>query len=122
MFHRWHYGAAAVILVCLATSFASAEITGTYACQGTNPDGSGYSGTVTITAQGAAYAMSWSIGGSGHNGVAILMDGYLSSSWGVAGRGPGGIVVYKVEADGRLVGKWSNPSGGQLGTETLTHQ
>jgi len=123
MSHRWQSGLAAIVMVCLATSLSAADIAGTYSCQGTNPNGSSYSGTVIILAQGDAYAMTWSIGSSGHRGVAILMGGYLSSSWGTAGNsGPGGVVVYRVEKDGRLVGKWANPGGGKLGTETLTRR
>jgi hypothetical protein len=117
---QWHYGLIAVVLVCAVTPLAAAaNIAGSYSCRGANPDGSAYTGTVEISANGEGYTLRWSIGGHGHTGTGILSEGQLSASWGTTG-GDFGIVVYKVEEDGRLVGKWLSPGGGKLGTETLT--
>lgn len=107
----------ALVLVAMPL-VAAAEIAGRYSCRGTNPNGSPYSGTTVITENGGGYLLRWTIGGKTHSGTGILTGGQLSASWGVRG-GAFGVVVYVVKDDGRLVGKWINPSGGNLGTETL---
>jgi hypothetical protein len=117
---QWRSGLVAVVLAAMLTSLSmAADVKGSYSCKGTNPNGTPYAGTTVISENGGGYALRWTIGGQSHSGTAILMDGQLSASWGVPG-GAYGIVVYKVEQDGRLVGKWLNPGGGDLGTETLT--
>ena len=120
MLSRWQPILAVVIMVCMATSLEAANLAGSYTCQGVNPNGPSYSGTVKIIPSGDAYLLNWTIQGTTHTGVGIVTGNYLSSSW--SSGGPGGIVVYRIESDGRLVGTWANPSGGALGTETLTPQ
>ena len=116
----WRCGLSAIVLACTVMSLSAlAGVEGSYACRGTNPDGSPYSGTVEITQHGEGYLVAWSIGGSGYSGTGIFSENQLSASWGVKGS-EYGIVVYKLENDGRLVGKWLNPSSVKYGTETLT--
>lgn len=112
----WRRGFVAVVLAaCLTSVSMAAEVTGSYTCKGTNPNGSPYTGTVVIKENGGGYLVTWTIGESmTYSGAGILTDKIFSASWG------NGVVVYKVESDGRLVGKWLNASGGDLGTETLT--
>ena len=108
-------GIVAIVLVALLTSVSiAADVTGTYACKGTNPNSSPYTGTTVIKENGGGYLLTWNIGGMTYSGAGILTDNILSASWG------NGVVVYRVQSDGRLVGKWLNASGGDLGTETLT--
>jgi hypothetical protein len=114
-----------VILAGTAVSFSAAtpqpDIAGIYSCHGTTPQGTAYAGSVEISANDEGYTMSWSIGDAGHTGTALLVDNQLSSSWGVPGSSFG-IVVYKVEGDGKLVGKWLMPAGNKAGTETLVRR
>jgi len=107
----------ALVLVAMPL-VAAAKIAGTYSCRGTNPNGRTYSGTTVITENGGGYSLRWTISGKTHSGTGILTGGQLSASWG-SPRGAYGVVVYVVKDDGRLVGKWIGPSGGNLGTETL---
>ena len=100
------------------------DLRGVYSCQGRNPDGGEYSGKVIIFRKGDAYILLWSIGGLSHQGVAILEGDLLSSSWAPiatpnAPLSVPGIVVYKVQPDRKLVGRWTSESG-IMGTETLT--
>lgn len=112
---RMRIMSAVLIVAAMPLSGLAADIVGNYSCKGTNPDGSPYSGTVVIEENGAGYVLRWTIGGSlMYSGAGLLNDDLLSASWG------SGVVVYKVESDGKLVGEWLNASGGELGTETLT--
>ena len=86
-----------------------------------------YQGTTVISKNGGGYTLKWTIGSTGQTGTGILTHGaakqkeddLLSASFGARGHAFG-VVVYRVKDDGRLVGKWLNPSGGSFGTETLT--
>jgi hypothetical protein len=92
------------------------DIAGKYACEGTNPAGKAYKGTVEITKVGDAYRLDWSLGGGAetYDGIGILEGDVLAVSWGA------GVVVYKVEK-GKLLGKWTTPDAkGKVFTETLT--
>ncbi len=93
------------------------ELTGLYRCEG-----EGYRGTVIIRRTGETYQFIWSIGSDTHMGVGLRAGTLLSSSWQSAGMGVPGIVVYQVEKDNKLVGRYSSyPGNGQVGTETLTY-
>jgi hypothetical protein len=98
------------------------DVTGTYTCQGKNPNGRTYTGRVEIVQKGDVYQVEWTIGRETHVGVGILEGRTLSVCWAVAEGSPGGgIVVYRVERDGRLVGKWTSLGGrGEVYRETLT--
>ena len=114
------YQLLALVLVCVAMPIAvAADVTGSYSCRGTNPDGTPYSGSTVISRNGGGYTLKWTFGEAGHSGTGILTGDLLSASFGAPGH-PYGVVVYQVKNDGRLVGKWINPSGGSFGTETLT--
>ncbi|MCC9605031.1 hypothetical protein LOC68_25005 [Blastopirellula sp. JC732] len=116
-----------LLLFAPALSFGG-DITGMYDCVGDNAGGGQYQGTVFISKSGDAYKLEWNIAGRKHQGIAILTDGVLASSWIIKQVGPGGIVVqggvvvYKVEQNGRLSGKWVGHGGGKILTEVLTPQ
>jgi hypothetical protein len=111
----------AVVLFFAAPAAIAAEpdITGKYNCEGTNPDGKTYKGTVQIVKKGDAYYLKWAIGaGDNYAGVGILEGNVLAVSY---YGGISGVVVYRVEKGGKLVGKWSIADGkGKVYTETLT--
>src|SRR2546423_1314093 len=71
-------------------------VAGTYGCEGVNPDGKAYKGTVEIKKNGATYNLAWSLdSGESYEGVGVLNGNILSVSW-KAGNSAG-LVVYKVE-------------------------
>lgn len=106
------------------TSFAddTPSLAGKYRCVGTNPGGTKYEGTVTITKKGETYLLTWSIGGGTHQGVGVVRKGLLCSSWATnaGGRVITGIVVYEIKGTS-LAGTWTMlPGTGEVLTETLT--
>jgi len=94
------------------------ELAGTYQITSSKgPDGKPYSGTVTITKNGDAYNVTWTLPKENRNGVGILHGDFLVVGW---GQGAGyGAVVYDA-ANGRLTGQWATAAAGPLGVETLT--
>jgi hypothetical protein len=92
------------------------DLSGVYHC-----DGGSYKGITIIRKSGDAYQLLWTIGPDTHFGVAIQEGDLLSSSWSAGAETPG-IVVYKIQKDGTLVGKYTPYPEGSLGTETLTYQ
>ncbi len=113
-----------VALAALALFFAAPavaaepNITGKYNCEGTNPAGKIYRGTVTIIKKGDAHYLKWSLNaGDTYAGIGILEGNVLAVSY---YGGASGVVVYRVQKDGKLVGKWAVADGkGRVYTETL---
>jgi hypothetical protein len=80
------------------------RLPGRYIIDGTNPNGSRYRGSVTITANGATYNVLWRISnGDTYRGKGRLRGNTLTVDWGQ--RHP---VIYRVEDDGTLRGTWAN--------------
>jgi hypothetical protein len=97
------------------------DIIGTYACEGTNPDGTAYRGIVQIARQGDAYLILWTLPPDGrYLGLGMLRGGVLAVSYFSGGMG---LIVYNVTetADGiRLDGKWTVLAAkGRTFSETL---
>jgi hypothetical protein len=92
-------------------------ITGAYAAEGTNSDGSGYRALVIIREHEDAFRIDWIFPSRrAVVGLGILNGDVLAVSY--FGSSPG-IVVYDIEDD-RLVGYWTVVgAGGQLSRETL---
>lgn len=84
---------------------------GTYRVQGTNPDGSPYRGTVTITRSGTLYQLRWQIGQDVFQGQGTLNGRVLTVDWGQPDP-----VIYQVQRDGTLEGTWAKGRA----TERLT--
>lgn len=97
----------------------AADLNGTYTIvSGKNPNGSTYSGKVSITPVGDTYSVHWSLnGGGGYSGAGIREGDLFIVGWGEAGKGAG-VVAYQKNG-GSLVGKWASPGSGALGKETL---
>jgi len=96
-----------------------------YRCEGGNPQGGKYEGTVSITPQRDTYLVRWEIGQQKQTGLGILDGDLFSVSW--AAHGPKGveamgIVIYRVRDQGeKLVGRWAQmPGDGRTFTEILT--
>jgi hypothetical protein len=96
---------------------ADSDIEGVYSVTGTNPDSSSYKGTLKITRLGEdtknLYNLSWEVGAS-YLGIGIVQGNVVSSAWGAQDCG---IVGYKIQPDGKLIGDWIFTGQETLGTE-----
>ncbi len=93
------------------------EIAGFYECQGMNPDGTEYTGSVEITAVRGTFRVRWTMDDGAITGVGIYSNGVLAVSY--FGGAPA-VVVYKVDGN-RLVGEWvMGGFEGQTYSEVLT--
>jgi len=101
------------------TPVAETDLVGMYACQGTNPNGSPYAALVEIVRLEKTYLVKWiQPNGSEVLGVGLQRGAVLAVSY--FGSAPA-IVVYSVQADGRLDGQWTmGGADGAVFTETLT--
>jgi hypothetical protein len=113
-----HWPAFALVFMLFASALSpvaaqAQDIGGNYSVDGTNPNGTTYTGTVTITRQGSnRYRFEWVIAnGDRYSGAGTLRDKTISVNWGQ--RYP---VIYQVGDDGILEGTWANGTA----TETLT--
>lgn len=91
-----------------ASPAAAAEggpaIGGTYHANGTNPNGSTYTGTVVIRPEDGRYYFSWLIA----NGDTFKGTGTRDGDTVVVAWGSKYPIIYRVGADGILHGKWAN--------------
>jgi hypothetical protein len=98
---------------------ADNKLEGAYTCEGTNPDGTPYSGVVEIVKHKDTYLVRWTMPDDSQVvGVGILSEKQLSVSY---FGGTPALVVYSVAENGQLNGKWT--AGGAEGAifkETLT--
>jgi hypothetical protein len=80
------------------------DLPGQYTVAGVNPNGSSYRGEVTITEDGGVYSFRWRISnGDIFRGKGRLRGRILSVDWGQ--KYP---VIYHVDDNGTLRGKWAN--------------
>jgi hypothetical protein len=95
------------------------DLAGMYACEGTNPNGSPYTALVEIVRLEKTYLVKWiQPNGSEVLGVGLQRGSMFSVSY--FGSAPA-IVVYSVEADGKMDGQWTmGGAEGSVFTETLT--
>ena len=112
---------AAACLLSLAAAFPAAaqSIGGTYTVEGTNFDGSPYSGTaeIVLTSE-TTCVIQWITGGTTSQGICMRNDDAFSAGY-VLGDAIG-LVVYKVAADGSMHGLWTIAGKEGNGTEVLT--
>lgn len=101
-----------------APGTAWAEGPGRYQVQGTNPDGSRYSGTAVITAMGqGTWRLNWTVGGDNYSGFAIGDGSVLAVSY-VSG-GTSGVGLYTARSDGSYAGIWAPRGAASTGSEVL---
>ena len=103
------------------------DLVGSYQVSGTNPDGSKYSGEMTLTLKKGTLLVSGKIGeGQEFYGLARLLDDKLALSYGINQKDTGemsfiNLILYKVKKTGiriTLDGIWSYGEGiGQERTE-----
>jgi hypothetical protein len=94
---------------------------GTYTVEGTNLDGSAYSGTATIALTSeTTCSIEWSTNGTTSNGICMLYEDAFAAGYVL--QDAVGLIVYKVKGDGVLEGAWTISGKDGSGTETLTAQ
>lgn len=106
---------AALLTTLTASSLFAADLSGSYAVNGNNPDGKGYKGTLAIAKAGAAYGLTWNSGGIS-KGVGVVVGDALA----VAVGDGCAIAGYQISAEGGLDGRWTGPQGGVVGSEKAT--
>lgn len=89
-------------------------IAGEYNVTGTNPNGSGYKGTMTAEPRGGGYTFAWS---NGSSGFGIKQGETLSVG---IGGSRCAFVAYEIKSNGVLEGVWGGYGSDKTGTETAT--
>ena len=100
---------------------AAAQRAGTYAVEGQGADGSRYDGSAMLAPLGQnTWRVTWQVAGDTAQGVGILIPQGPLLVVGYTMAGETGVAVYAVQADGRLLGTWTQGQGGGIGTEVMT--
>lgn len=106
-------------LVTASTAAAQTVNAGKYTVEGTNLDGSAYSGTAEITlASETTCVIEWDTGGVKSTGVCMLNGDAFAAAYIL--EDAIGLIVYKVNGDGTLDGAWTITGKDGSGTEILT--
>jgi hypothetical protein len=92
----------------------AADIEGSYAVTGTNPDGSAYEGSLTVTRTGETYSFAWNTG-QPYEGVGLVDGNHVAVGWGGAACGG---VIYRIGNSGTLNGRWALLGDDAAGTES----
>lgn len=112
--------AVGVLAAAAARTITPRDLVGTYQVTGTNPDGSRYSGEMTLTMKKGTLSVSGRIGeGQEFYGLARLLDDKLALSYGISQQDTGAmsfinLILYKVKKTGariKLDGIWSYGDG-----------
>lgn len=98
-----------------AVQTSGGSLAGTYDVQGTNPDGTPYTGTLAIEANGDTYSVTWNAGGT-YVGVGLLDGDTFATSYGGEACG---VALYRMQGTG-LSGWWAPYGSPAVGTETAT--
>ena len=102
------------------TAILGNDISGDYAIDGYNPDGSAYGGTVTIAPLGSIYSVYWDTG-SGANATEYYGIGLVRDERFAVAYGDDHCIVYhyRLQPDGNMDGIIGFPDG-STGSETVT--
>src|SRR5437868_7089753 len=103
-----------VLTMALAAPAAAQNVAGRYQVQGTNPNGSGYSGTAEITQTSPSTCrIAWHVG-SEWTGICMLSGDVFAAAY--RSGNSSGLLIYHRQPDGSLSGEWTVGAGGG-GTE-----
>ena len=112
--------AAALATSTAVTDTAIGDMSGRYHAEGTNLDGSPYRGDVEITQMSKdTCSIAWVTGGTSAMGICMRDHNAFSATYKMS-NGPVGLVIYKIEDNGRLDGVWTVAGRDGTGTEILT--
>ncbi|WP_232667131.1 serine/threonine-protein kinase [Pseudonocardia sp. TRM90224] len=99
------------------TALGTPGLSGDYSVEGSNPDGSHYTGTLTISRSDSRYDVAWTVGSSQYSGVGLLVRDLLIIGYTRDGS-PAGAVGYRIDG-ATLDGQWVSPAATTLGQELL---
>jgi hypothetical protein len=111
--------AVAFVAVSVAANAEPLKLAAKYDASGTNPDGSGYSGTVAVDIiSDTTFKIEWSIAGETYKGFGMRMNDTLATTYTI--NGEPGLVIYRVDDKGALRGVWAIRGENGNGSEVLT--
>ena len=110
--------ASGIVALLFPLAVAAQSVGGSYTVSGAGPDGVAYTGAAEITIEGTDCKLKMAFGNGEVSGICLQGDGVLATSY-VAG-GALTLVLYQVQPDGVLNGKWSLSGMAGIGTEVLT--
>ena len=97
-----------------------ANIAGNYNIAGTNPTGTIYRGTLHIIEHGDVYQFRWNAGDQ-YDGVGVVNGDVVAVAFANGPNGTGcGVVDYKIQNDGALIGRWGYWGKDEAGSEDAT--
>lgn len=107
----------AAAFVSLSLAAAAQEVSGRYAVEGRNFDGSRYRGTaeISVTSKNTC-RIRWNVG-SVYEGICMRNGKTFAATYGSGGTA--GLVIYEIRLDGRMEGLWTMADREGVGTETL---
>jgi hypothetical protein len=107
------------LLAVSAVPAMAQSIGGRYTAEGTNINGTSYSGEAEITLTSETTCeIKWETGGPEASGICMRNDDSFAAGYMMGDQV--GLIIYKVAADGTLNGLWTIAGNGGAGTETLT--
>jgi hypothetical protein len=109
-----------LLVAALIEPAAAQTVSGNYALSGRNFDGSTYKGTVQITPNGSTCRIVWQTGNSKSEGLCMLSGKTLAAFYRLGSEY--GLVIYELQPDGSLQGRWSVADKQGVGTELLVPQ
>ena len=106
------------LVVATAVHADSLTLASHYKAAGANPDGSAYTGDVSVKIlSNTTFAIEWTIAGAVYKGFGMRRDDALAATYTIDGEP--GLVIYKVDGNG-LNGLWAVRGQNGNGTERLT--
>ncbi len=110
---------ALTMLASLALPATAQSIGGRYTVEGTNINGTTYSGEAEITlTSDTTCDIKWVTGPTELNGICMRNDASFAAGYVIGDQV--GLVIYKIMPDGTLAGLWTLAGNGGNGTEVLT--
>jgi hypothetical protein len=111
--------ATASLMLAMLAPAAAQDIGGKYTAEGTNLDGSAYTGTAEITlTSDTTCVIKWETNGTTSEGICARNDDSFAAAHVTTGEI--GLIIYKVAEDGSMDGLWTIAGKEGNGTEKLT--
>lgn len=113
---------AAILVSLTMPAFAAGSFhEGSYKVDGTNLDGSPYTGTAVVKLlSDTTCQITWTTGSTSSVGLCMMMDGVVSAAYRQGDNV--GVTMYHLNDDGSLEGAWTVAGQNGSGTEKLTPQ
>lgn len=109
---------ATIIAIGCCPAAMAQMVGGQYKVQGTNPDGSAYQGTATVTpSSNSTCRIVWQTGSTSSRGICMSAGSSVAASYVLNGKV--GLVLYQLQPDGSMKGSWTVADQPGGGTETL---